>query len=541
MVSRIKEPMVSLNPMSARYEVVIVGAGPVGIALALELGARGVSCAVVERRTELSRIPKGQNLTQRTMEHFRFWGLAEKLRAARTMPPGSPIGTLVAYGDLTSEFWHAPPGREQVGAFFVERNERLPQYRTEGVLRQALLEQDCVQTYLGWKATRIEQDERGVRVTIERAGEQQVLEAEYVVGCDGGRSVVAEQSGVQRSGSDFDQVVALAVFRSPKLNRILDRFPLRSTYRVVAPYLKGYWAFFGRVDAEETWFFHAPIPEGATPEEADIEQMLFRAVGQEFPVELDHLGFWDLRVQVAQEYRSGRAFIAGDAAHTHPPYGGFGLNNGLEDAVNLGWKLAAVLRGWGGDALLDSYSVERRGVFHDIGQNMIAAQIERERDFVAGHRPEEGLPEFEEAFAAIASAGGEIAVHDYEPNYAGSPVVAGPPGASPSAHGEHSFEARAGHHVAPQVLTSGVNVLDALGHGFTLLALDAPAASVSSLHGAAAALGIPLTVLKDSFAEGRAAYGSRLILVRPDQHVAWAGDEAPQDVDGLLRMVTGRS
>ncbi|RBY94751.1 monooxygenase [Blastococcus sp. TBT05-19] len=526
--------------MSRRYEVIIVGAGPVGVALALELGMRGVSCAVVERRTELSRIPKGQNLTQRTMEHFRFWGLAEKLRAARTMPPGSPIGTVVAYGDLLGEFWHAPPGREQVANFFVERNERLPQYRTEEVLRGAMTEQDSVEAFAGWKATRVEQDDSGVRISIERDGEEQVLEAEYVVGCDGGRSVVAEQSGVQRSGSDFDQVVALAVFRSTELDAILERFPPRSTYRVVAPYLKGYWAFFGRVDAEGTWFFHAPIPEGTTAETADVEQMLHRAVGQEFAHQVDHLGFWDLRVQVAHEYRSGRAFIAGDAAHTHPPYGGFGLNNGLEDAVNLGWKLTAVLRGWGGDALLDSYSAERRAVFHDIGQNMIAAQIEREREFVEKYRPEDGRAEFEEAFAPIGGAGGEIAVHDYEPNYAGSAVVAGPPGAVSSAFGSHSFEAQAGHHLAPQVLTSGENVLDALGRGFSLLALDAPESSVRSFEVAADALGVPLTVLRDSFAEGRAAYASRLVLVRPDQHVAWAGDDAPEDVDALLRMVTGQ-
>jgi 2-polyprenyl-6-methoxyphenol hydroxylase-like FAD-dependent oxidoreductase len=499
-----------------------------------------VSCAVVERRTELSRVPKGQNLTQRTMEHFRFWGLADELRAARVMPPGSPIGTVVAYGDLMSEFWHAPPGREQVRAFFAEANERLPQYRTEEVLRRAMAAQDTVRSYLGWTATRVEQDDVGVRVAIERDGERQVLEAEYVVGCDGGRSVVAEQSGVQRSGSDFDQVVALAVFRSPELNRILDRFPLRSTYRVVAPYLKGYWAFFGRVDADETWFFHAPIPEGAAPQDADIRQMLHRAVGQEFSYALDHLGFWDLRVQVAQEYRAGRVFIAGDAAHTHPPYGGFGLNNGLEDAVNLGWKLAAVLRGWGGDGLLDSYSAERRAVFHDIGQNMIAARIDLERAFVETCRPEQGRAEFEAAFAEIASVGAEIAVHDYEPNYAGSAVVAGPPGAVSSAHGSHSHRARAGHHLSPQLLTTGESVLDALGRGYTLLALDASESAVAAFEAGTSALGVPLTVLRDGFTDGRAEYGSRLILVRPDQHVAWAGNDAPPDVDGLIRRVTGR-
>jgi 2-polyprenyl-6-methoxyphenol hydroxylase-like FAD-dependent oxidoreductase len=475
------------------------------------------------------------------MEHFRAWGLAEHLRAARTMPPGYPIGTVVAYGDLSSDFWHAPPGREQVADYFVERNERLPQYRTEEVLRARMAELDGVETFFGWTATTVEQDDDGVRVTVERDGEQRTLEAAYVVGCDGGRSVVAEQGGMERSGADFDQVVALAVFRSAELNRLLERFPPRSTYRVVAPYLQGYWAFFGRIDAEESFFFHAPLPEGSTPADLDVASMLHRAVGQEFPFALDHLGFWDLRVAVAKEYRSGRAFIAGDAAHTHPPYGGFGLNNGLEDAVNLGWKLAAVLQGWGGEGLLASYSPERQGVFADIGQKIIAGQIERDRVWLEKWRPEDDRAAFEAAFAEIASSGAELAVRDYEPHYEGSAVVAGPPGAVISAYGEHTFAARAGHHLAPLVLSSGQNVFDALGPGFALLALDAPAGSVEAFQDAAAAIGMPLTVVTDSAADGREQYGCHLVLVRPDQHVAWAGDTAPGDVAGLLDLVAGRA
>jgi hypothetical protein len=322
---------------------------------------------------------------------------------------------------------------------------------------------------------------------------------------------------------------------------MLQRFPPRSTYRVVAPYLKGYWAFFGRIDAEENFFFHAPLPEGSTPADLDVAQMLHQAVGREFPFALDHLGFWDLRVQVAKEYRSGRAFIAGDAAHTHPPYGGFGLNNGLEDAVNLSWKLAAVLQGWGGEGLLESYSPERQGVFADIGQNIIAAQIERDRGWLERWSPEADRAAFEAAFAEIASGGAELAVRDYEPHYEGSPVVAGPPGAVISAHGEHTFRARAGHHLAPLALSSGQNALDALGRGYTLLALDAPAAAATAVEDAAAAIGMPLTVVADTFADGREQYGCRLVLVRPDQHVAWAGDALPDDVEGLVHLVAGRA
>src|SRR3954466_16366311 len=118
-----------------KYQVVVVGAGPVGAALALDLGLRGISCALVESRTTVQRIPKGQNLTQRTLEHFHFWGIAEELRAARVMPPHYPIGEVTAYGDLMSPYWHAPAGREILRLYFAQDNERLPQYQMEYVLR----------------------------------------------------------------------------------------------------------------------------------------------------------------------------------------------------------------------------------------------------------------------------------------------------------------------------------------------------------------------------------------------------------------------
>ena len=155
--------------------------------------------------------------------------------------------------------------------------------------------------------------------------------------------------------------------------------------------------------------------------------------------------------------------------------------------------------------------------------------------------PDRDRAAFEAAFAEIASSGGEIAVRNYEPNYEGSAIVAGPPGATISAHGEHSFQARAGHHLAPAPLSSGENVLDALGQGFTLLAFDAPASAVAAFDRAASEIGMPLTVVADTFTDGRAQYGSRLVLVRPDQHVAWAGNAPPDDLDQLIRRVTGRS
>jgi 2-polyprenyl-6-methoxyphenol hydroxylase-like FAD-dependent oxidoreductase len=524
----------------AQPEVIIIGGGPVGVGLALQLGLGGTPCALIERRTALSGgIPKGQNLTQRTLEHFYFWGVADEIRAARAMPPGFPIGEVTVYENLMGEFWSSPPGREAVGAYYFQANERLPQYRTEEVLRRRLAGLGNVATYFGWTATGIQQDEGGVRVVIERDGAVETLEAPYAAGCDGGRSLVREAADIPRHGSDFDELMVLLVFRSRQLHEALRRFPDRSVFRVLHPGLKGYWMFFGRIDVGEGFFFHAPVPAGSTAGNLDVRKLLSEAAGFDVHAEIDHVSFWDLRVQVAETYRSKRVFIAGDAAHTHPPYGGFGVNNGLEDAVNLGWKLTAVLGGWGGEALLDSYSLERRPVFRDIGEDIIAATIKEEARFLERYSPKRDRAEFELAFAQTIAATARR-MRSLNPHYAGSPVVCAPPGSITSAHGVHSFAARAGYHLPPQPLSSGRNVFEELGRGFTLLAFDAADGEAGRFEDAARSFGIPLRVVRDTVSGGREAYGSRLILVRPDQHVAWAGDTAPADPERVMCLVTGQ-
>ena len=287
--------------MEQRYQVIIVGGGPVGVALAVDLGLHGISCGLVERYLTPQQIPKGQNLTQRSMEHFYFWGIADELRAARLLPKGYPIGGITAYGDLMSDHWYSPVGRESVRLYYLQDNERLPQYRTEEVLRARLTGISNVKTNFGWSAETIEQDDNCVRVTIAEEGGSgsQVLNAEYVVGCDGARSTVRESLGIDRGGSDFDQRMVLAVFKSKELHEGLKRFPERTTYRALHPDLKGYWRFFGRIDVGEGFFFHAPVPKDTTPENYDFQALLQIAAGFPFSCEFDHVGFWDLRVAVA--------------------------------------------------------------------------------------------------------------------------------------------------------------------------------------------------------------------------------------------------
>ena len=527
--------------MQKRHQVVIIGGGPVGVALAVELGLRGIACALVERRIALQNIPKGQNLTPRTLEHFYSWGIADELRAERILPKGYPISGITAYGNLMSEYWFAPPQREILRPYYFQDVERLPQYLTEKVLRARLRSLPGVETRFGWAAQTIEQDDTGVRVAIAEQGGagREILDADYVVGCDGARSLVRDQIGIDRGGSDFDQLMVLAVFRSRDLHEGLKRFPERSTYNVLHPDLKGYWQFFGRIDVGEGWFFHAPVPAGTTPDNYDFLALIRKVAGFPVTCEFDHVGFWDLRVAVADAYRVGRVFIAGDAAHSHPPYGGFGLNNGLEDVANLGWKLAATLQGWGGDALLDSYSEERRPIFKETGEDFIAGRIAWDRAFLDRYSPERDRAAFERAWNERKSGIGSR-VMSYEPNYEGSSVVHGPPGGKCSAHGTHSLAARAGHHLAPRPLSSGKNVFEALGRDFCLLAFGAAAGEAAAFERAARALGVPLRIVADSRDGGREAYGQRLVLVRPDQYVVWTGDAAPADPQRVLAKAAGR-
>jgi 4-hydroxyisophthalate hydroxylase len=521
-------------------QVIVVGGGPVGMGLAIELGQRGIHCVVVERYTSPQPIPKGQNLTQRTMEHFHFWGAEKALRAARTVPREYGIGGLTAYRTLLSGYTYDWLQRELVRPFYFTDNERLPQYATEAVLRQRVAELPTVRALYGWSADLVEQDDHGACVTITKrdGSARQVLRAEYVVGCDGSRSVVREQTGIAQTRSDHDRLMVLLVFRSEGLHQLLERFPGKSYYNVLDPELKGYWKFFGRVDLGTTWFFHAPVPPGTTKDNFDFGQYLHSAVGADFDVEFEHVGFWDLRVATADTYRKGRIFIAGDAAHSHPPYGGYGINTGLEDAVNLGWKLAAALQGWAGPGLVESYDEERRPVFQSTARDFIERAITSDRQFLDTFSPERDLAAFEHEWRTRGS-GAKIEVAAFEPNYRGSSIVWGDPGSGCSALGSHRFAARAGHHLAPLRLSSGRNIFEELGQGFSLLGLDVDEGSLSSFAAAANQLSVPLKIIRDTCDHGREQYEAAFVLVRPDQFVAWTSDDSGADGSEVLRRAIG--
>jgi 2-polyprenyl-6-methoxyphenol hydroxylase-like FAD-dependent oxidoreductase len=522
--------------------VVIVGGGPVGVGLAIDLGLRGIRSILVERHEHPQPIPKGQNLTQRTMEHFHFWGAEKELRDARTIPPDYGMGGMTTHGTLLSGYHYDWLQRELVRQYYFTGNERLPQYATEAVLRKRASQIPAITTMYGWTCESVRQDADAAYAEIaDRAGNKRTLRAGYLVGCDGSHSLVRANAGITQTLSDHDRLMVLVVFRSLELHRLLARYPGKSFYCVLHPELEGYWKFFGRVDLGTTWFFHAPVPPDTNRDNFDFRGFMHGAAGADFDIEFEHIGFWDLRFAVADSYRAGRLLIAGDAAHSHPPYGGYGVNSGLEDSVNLSWKLAALLQGWGGSGLLDSYSAERRPVFASTAGDFIEKAIFTDRDFLHAHDPQRDRADFEAAWQG-RSSGASDEVNSFNPNYAGSPVVFGPPGAVSSSVGAHQYAAQAGFHLTPQQLSSGKNVYEELGEGFTLIDLGTGGAGEAFAQ-AAAELKIPLKVIKDTAAGGREKYQASIILVRPDQFVAWTSEKAvaeKAEAAGVLRRVIGQ-
>ena len=522
-----------------RYDVIIVGGGPVGMGLAIDLGQRGITVAVMEQYHTPQPVPKGQNLTQRTVEHFQVWHCEDELRAARITPRHLANGGYNCYRTLLGEYYYEWLPREQVRPFYNTDVERLPQYETEAVLRNRAARLETVTFCYGYSAQSAMQHDDHVCVTgkDKQTGQQITLQGSWLVGCDGSHSVIRDAAGITQTQSDHDRKMVLLVFESEALHQLLSKLPERSFYNALKPELEGYWQFLGRVDLGSKWFFHAPVPEGTTKDNFDFHTLLYQAVGIEFDLSLSYVGFWNLRFAHADCYRNGRVFIAGDAAHSHPPYGGYGINIGFEDARNLGWKLAGYIQGWAGDGLLASYDEERRPVFASTASDFIENFIRDDRDFLASYHPETDETEFRDAWNRRNQGASEVFA--YEPHYEGSSVIAALDNASPSARGKHIMKLRVGHHMPPHLLTDGQMSFQHLAQdGFTLFTNNSQPQIVRAFEQAAQQKDIPLTVIDLLGDAAISAYETDFFIVRPDQFVAWIG--AVPDANAILSRLSGK-
>jgi 2-polyprenyl-6-methoxyphenol hydroxylase-like FAD-dependent oxidoreductase len=521
----------------------------VGLSLAIELGLRSVRCVVVEQHDRVGLNPRAKLTNVRSREHLRRWGIADALRRASGLPPDYPPNVVFATrlnGYPLARFENAFYCSLERSDLYSEPGQWVPQFVLEEVLRSRAASLPAVEIRFNCKLEQLAEGADGVTAELRdaRTGTRSTLRAAYLVGADGAHSTVREILGIAMQGQGALAPNLNVIFRAPALAALHDKGPAIQYWMVnsEAP------AYLGPMDGHGLWFLIAPrLPGGTDPARVDAKALVRRACGIEFDLEIVHADPWTAHRLIAERYGKGRVFLAGDACHLHPPSGGHGMNMGIGDAVDLGWKLAATLQGWGGPGLLDTYGLERKPVHQRVidaaveSYALVGGELSREdieRPGAAGDlaRSEAGKLILEHKLPEFRSLG---LVLGYR--YRESPIIT-PDGTSPVPEQviEYRPSAQPGC-LAPHLwLEDGSSLYDHFGAGFTLLAGGKPATGrAAGLEQAAAAGGIPLQVLPVTGPRFRDLYEADLALVRPDQHVAWRGDRLPGDGREILDRARG--
>lgn len=533
----------------AAPEVVIVGAGPTGLALAIELGMRSVHCLVVERNERVGYAPRAKTTHVRTREIMRRWGIADKL--AEASPFGVHYPSDVHFvtrlsGPRLVRFENAmrcAPGRDPL---YSEHGQWIPQYKLEAVLKAHADTLDSVTIEFGAEFVSMEQDEHGIEVRVRslESGEERVVGTSYLVGADGARSPVRDSIGAKMEGTYGLSRNYNIIFQAPGLAEAHPHGPGSMYWNVN----RDVPSVIGPMDRDDIWYFMPTmLPVNVTLTNDEARALIAKATGIDLPYRVLSSDEWVASRLIADRYRLGRAFLAGDACHLHPPFGGFGMNMGVADALDLGWKIAAVAQGWGGPALLDSYEAERRPV-----HQLVIDEAEANHSVLANQLYRDGIEDLTaEGEAVRLEVGALIRATKAREFYAlgvvlglrytNSPVIV-PDGTEPTWRMSRDYlPSAAPGSLAPHAwLPDGRSLYDLFGDGFTLLVFgQSDGADIGVAEAEAGRTGTPLTVVKLADASLAELYDASRALVRPDQVVAWRGDEWPQD--GLLAFASGRS
>jgi 2-polyprenyl-6-methoxyphenol hydroxylase-like FAD-dependent oxidoreductase len=539
------------SPSDGVAPVLIVGGGPVGFALALDLAWRGQRSVLVEREPGVAPVllAKATGLHERTMEVCRRWGIVDRVVEVGFPQdfPGDSVyatslnGYYIGRSPIPSTALRVTPSSTP------EKRQRCPQYAFDPLLAEVVADMGLTDVRFGMKVEALEQDEDGVTVhmTETATGRPETVRSSYVIGCDGAGSTVRQLIDVPFEGPDLDYSLS-AMIRIPSMDLPEE---LRDGERYILLSPEGASSVMTSINGRDIWRLTVVgSQERLNPETFDMHGEIVRALGRDdIPFTIERVAPWRRSQCAAATFQVGRVFLAGDAAHTTSPTGGHGLNTGIGDVSDLGWMLPAVLQGWAGEDLLSAYNLER----HPVAVRNSSASTSNYRAWFdrseaadvldpgpAGEKARNNIAKrmVKELYGEWNSLGLDLGYR-----YEGSPVIV-PDGTPepPDEYSEYTQTARPGHRAPHAWLTDGRSTLDLFGQGFVLLRFERPSDGEDRLEHEAKESGIPLRVMDIRQPEIADRYERRLVLVRPDGQVAWRGDELPADVRALLSIVTGR-
>ena len=546
----IKEKPMSDSAPSKRYPVLIAGAGPVGLTLAIELAWRGIHCLVVEQSDGSVDFPTTNLANTRTCEHLRRWGIADRMRFESGYPTDYPRNYLFvtrmngyeiarfdhpANGDPNSRSPYSPAGRLWISKPYFDPvlHKHVSTLPTVEVRYQTALESFR------------QDDEKVVADIVDVAsGQRSSIAAAYLIGCDGGRSTVRRQLGIQFEGVFAEGMNVAVLFRSPLLS--LTPHGPAVQYQILNPQVQG---AIAAVDGKELWRLNIRGVKQEQLDSLNAPEKLRYALGENIPFELLAVRPWTGHCVVAESYQDKRALLAGDAAHLNWPAGGFGMNTGIGDAVDLGWMLAAVLQGWGGTRLLDSYGPERKPVamtnVKEASEMHAGFETQVAFSAILEENSEQGREQRAKAREAILRTRAKEFQNDspgieFGYRYSQSPICI-PDGPEPPEDDQGNYTPTTWPGArAPHVwLKDGRSTLDLFGRGFTLLVLSSKQADTLAFTAGAKKVGLPLEVVALDESLVRETYARSLVLVRPDGHVAWRGDSMPDIPAAIIDHVRG--
>ncbi|MCC6778116.1 MAG: FAD-dependent monooxygenase [Hyphomicrobiales bacterium] len=529
--------------------VAIVGGGPVGLALACDLGWRGVPCLLIEQGDGTVGTPKMNEVNIRSMELCRRWGITDEVDAC-PFPADYPLDSAF----VTSLFGYEL-GRVERPARADERPEYYGPMRMQvcsqiwfdPILQRFARTFPTVSLRYHTRLERFEETGDGVvaHVTDVQSGAPSSIRARYLVGCDGAMSTTRRQLGIVLEGSGIIGNPINLFFLAPDL--LKDSGQRRATFYLCLDE-GGLWANMRIINpATGLWRLMIDNTDGSVTEESvDREGYLVRALGRAYPVEWVDTSIWRRRSALAASYGRGRVLLAGDSVHQLSPTGAMGMNTGIADAVDLAWKLDAVLAGWGGERLIAAYDAERRpvgaravGMATKLYKNNEAFRVDGDltEPGLAGDRRRKAIGE-----RLVAQIGGEFRTIGLQIGYRyeGSPIIV-PDGTPEGPDDPEVYEptARPGSRAPHVWLSDGRSILDMFGRGFVLLRLGTAAPDTSSFERAARARYVPLDVVALREPAALDLYRRCLVLVRPDGHVAWRADDVPADVERIIDCVRG--